>query len=380
MMGHHLHIRVMLQKGLTSPVPKTLVLCPIGLGCFIMAIPSLRFLNEELGKQNLHILTLKPGIQHMAKETHFFHRVYFWDPDNQSIFQGLRILRETRREKFDVLISLFPTPHWKYSLFAFLTRAKVRVGFAYPGTLLPRLLHHLSISLDVNAHDVDQNIRLVETTLGKTLRRPFTLSFPLPIRYGREEGLKNSAYFVCHPGCSVERRMKEKRLPPTSFAELIRKIHEEFGLQCVLIGGQEEKPLRDEIQRHVPEALLDYQSKDLSETGALIAHSQFFLGNDSGPMHISVALGKRCIVFLGPTDERRSGPYRYWCIENGQPTHLIVRREDLDCAPCWTIHTIAKRPACIFGDTRCLRALEIEKVWPKMKKFIRQLLEETRHA
>ena len=123
-------------------------------------------------------------------------------------------------------------------------------------------------------------------------------------------GAAGPGYFVCHPGSSAERGMEEKRLPPEIFASLIASIHREFGLTALLIGGPEESALRAQHPRPgAGDACREAPSGSLAEVAGQIAGSRFFLGNDSGLMHVAAALGKRCAAFFGPTDERRTGPY-----------------------------------------------------------------------
>ncbi len=353
---------------------KTLVICPIGLGNFMMMTPALQHLSQHLGKAHLHMLALKPGIRQMAEATGYFNKVFHWDPDKESLSRGLAVLRRFRQEQYRNLVSLFPSPNWKGSLFSRFVGAKNRIGFAYPHSRLPSLIQQESLPLDLDAHDTDQNLRLAAKITGQPPPSSIRLNFPIPPGYSQKEVLKTENYYVCHPGSSAEREMIYKRLPPESFAAFIRKIHREFGLKCLLIGGPEEKDLRDQIQTLVsPETLLNVPSRSLSELAGQVVHARFFLGNDSGLMHISAALEVRCIAFWGPTDEKRSGPYRYWKSVNGQPLHLILRRQDLSCTPCWTIKTVGNNPPCQFGDIRCLTQMETDSVWPRIKNFIASL-------
>lgn len=140
---------------------KTLVLCPIGLGNFIMATPALRCLSDKTGRNDLAILALKPGIRHMAECSRYFGQVFAWDPDNEGKKAGLRVLLDIRRERFGAVILLFPTCQWKYLLFAFLTGIPRKIGFLYPGRVLPIVVQSFSHPVDTGMHDTFQNLRLV---------------------------------------------------------------------------------------------------------------------------------------------------------------------------------------------------------------------------
>ncbi len=352
---------------------KTLVLCPIGLGNFIMATPALEFLSREIGRENLYLLALKSAIGQMAQASDYFQEVLEWDPDREGLLQGMGALWQVRKLRFDYSLAFFPSSHWKFGVFARSAGIRTRIGFAYPHAPLTAQLQDISLPLDVNSHDTHQNLRLVEAFLGKTFDQVPQMRFPIALSHPKEEQLSRTRYFVCHPGSSAERGMAGKRLPPRDFGFLVRRIHREFGLRCVLLGGEEEWMLREQVKRLAPDALFHMEAKTLGELGALIKHSQFFLGNDSGLMHIAVALEKRCIAFFGPTDERRTGPYGYWQFNEGEPYHLVVRNRKLDCAPCWTIHTVSNNPPCKYNDHRCLTEIKVESVWPEIHRWIGSL-------
>lgn len=47
----------------------------------------------------------------------------------------------------------------------------------------------------------------------------------------------------------------------------------------------------------------------LTSLPALLSRAEWVISNDSGPMHLSAAMGLRTIGLFGPTDPRQSGPY-----------------------------------------------------------------------
>jgi ADP-heptose:LPS heptosyltransferase len=64
----------------------------------------------------------------------------------------------------------------------------------------------------------------------------------------------------------------------------------------------------------------------LSELAALVRRSSGCITNDSGPMHLAVALERPVVSIFGPTDSLWIGPYR-------RPDAVL--RRDLPCAPCY---------------------------------------------
>ena len=353
---------------------RTLVVCPIGLGNFIMATPCLKALGRALGKENVDLLALRGGIKQMAQRTGYVGKVHLWDPDVEPLRVGLKRLWAIRREKYDFCINLFPSNNWRYCVYTSLLGARTTVGFSYPNTRLPGLLQQYSMPVDPDAHDTDQNCDLIETLLGNPATDRRKLEFPYAPEHPQAEQLKAARYYVVQPGSSVQRGMVEKRLPAQAYVELTRKIYREFGLKGLILGGPDQEALKREIIAQAPEAMLQFNSRDFHQLAALITHSRFYLGNDSGLMHIAAALGKSCITFFGPTDERRCGPYSDRLRFGHKGAHLLLRRDDLVCSPCWTARTVGANPPCVWGDYRCLTGFPIMKAWPQVREFIATLL------
>ncbi len=346
---------------------RILVLCPIGLGNFILASPALEFLRHTRPQAEIHFLALKGGIADMARSSGWFQSVCAWDPDKESIFSGISLLLRLRRLRFTHSLALFPTSHPKFALFHRMTAARVRWGFAYPHRL-SRLGLHRALPLDLTAHDTLQNLRLVEAFTGVSAPADSRPSFPLPP--SPPPGLPDGPYLACHPGSSAERGMAEKRLPPADFAAFIRRIHGRFGWPTVLVGGPEEKPLREAVARHCPEAIVSVPTRSLAECAGVLQGAVAFFGNDSGLMHLAAALNRPCAAVFGPTDERRNGPFGYWEKVAGRPRHLILRRRDLACAPCRTARNTGENPGCVHGDWRCLRNFPHEFAWRELEAFL----------
>ena len=68
------------------------------------------------------------------------------------------------------------------------------------------------------------------------------------------------------------------------------------------------KPAKPEVP--VPaDRFLNLTGCPLDQMIALVRAPATFIGNDSGPMHLSAAMGLRTIGLFGPTDPRQYGPY-----------------------------------------------------------------------
>src|SRR5690606_18469138 len=134
-------------------------------------------------------------------------------------------------------------------------------------------------------HDTPQNVRLAHHFLRDSLLEPGEPF--LPFAPEAPKGLPQGPFFACHPGSSAERGMADKRLAPNAFAALTRRVHHETGWPCVLVGGPEEHALRAAVAMDCRDALVTVETRSLAETAGVLAAARFFLGNDSGLMHVA---------------------------------------------------------------------------------------------
>ena len=92
----------------------------------------------------------------------------------------------------------------------------------------------------------------------------------------------------------------------------------------------------------------------LPQLGVLLKKCAFIVSNDSGPMHIAAAVGTPVLGIFGPTNPLLQGPY-------GE-SHLVVRREGLDCLGC-------NLTSCPIGHP-CMKDLTVEMVMEGVDRLI----------
>ena len=87
---------------------------------------------------------------------------------------------------------------------------------------------------------------------------------------------------------------------------------------------------------------------NLRELSCLIEDCHVLVTNDSGPMHIGVAMKTPIVALFGSTDEVTTGPY-------GQKGATINKH--VSCSPCF-------KRTCPT-DFRCMQQIEVEEVAAK---------------
>lgn len=92
--------------------------------------------------------------------------------------------------------------------------------------------------------------------------------------------------------------------------ELVNSMSSCNTFDIVLVGGQEENALCTEIAQRTNGKCINAANKlSLPETAALLHTCAATISGDTGPSHISVAVGTPVLGIYGPTFPERSGPY-----------------------------------------------------------------------
>ena len=101
-----------------------------------------------------------------------------------------------------------------------------------------------------------------------------------------------------------------RRWPIDRYAELARYLGERYHLRSVVAwAGSEERQWADQVIVSAGGFAHMAPPTSLSELARLCRRATFFVGNDTGPMHLAVALGTPCVSLHGPTNALRNGPY-----------------------------------------------------------------------
>lgn len=161
----------------------------------------------------------------------------------------------------------------------------------------------------------------------------------------------NDQWLVIQPGA----RWFNKRWPVEYFSELVTQLAACYPeLRFAIMGGVEDQSLAAIIARAARTRCLDLTGQlTLPEMVEWIRLSLLMVTNDTGPMHVAAALGKPVVPIFGPTEPRRTGPYR-------QVDRAV--RLSLPCAPCL-------KPSCTYEKPlECLRGIPSSSVFSIVQK------------
>lgn len=160
---------------------------------------------------------------------------------------------------------------------------------------------------------------------------------------------ENNWSVVMAPGA----RHFTKRWPEDYFSELIKQVFLKTGRRTILVGGKDDLPTIKKIIQQLPEGIAVSTAGHFSvlETAAIIKNKWLMISNDSGLMHLGIALEIPLIAIFGSTvEELGFFPHN--------PRARVVENHGLYCRPCSHIG----RKDCPEKHFRCMREIKPEDI------------------
>ncbi len=327
---------------------KVLILKPSSLGDVVQALPVLRLIKRHLPHSDIYwwidsnLAPLLEGDPDLAGVVRFERRRWAAPWHWHEMWRSVRWLRQ---QAFDWVIDLQSL--MRSGVFAWLANGKLSIGLDEPREGARGFYDHIVRRPSPLTHAVDWYLRALPL-LGVPVADDFVW---LPERPAVRESVRRKwpadgrRWIIVQPGA----RWPTKCWPAESFAELVRRLaFAHPGIHFAILGGEDDRVRGEAIARADGRRCLDLTGRlSLPEMVEWIRLSELMISNDTGPLHVAAALGKPVVALFGPTEPRRTGPYR-------QLDHVL--QLNLPCVPCL-------KPRCRYARPfECLRALAPEDV------------------
>jgi len=122
----------------------------------------------------------------------------------------------------------------------------------------------------------------------------------------RSAGIVGQRFAILNPGAG----WPSKVWPAERYGELARHLHKVHGLRSVAAWGlPAEKPLAEMIVTASDGQAILAPPTSMLELGALCRRAALFVGSDTGPMHLAVAVGTPTVSMHGPSRADWCGAY-----------------------------------------------------------------------
>jgi heptosyltransferase I len=185
-------------------------------------------------------------------------------------------------------------------------------------------------------------------------------SFPISQQASRRvgglldyHGVANAELIVMAPGTIWE----TKQWLSGRFAEVARHFLRN-DLSVVLIGTDRERAACAKVAELAPGVIDLSGETTLSELAALIRRATICVTNDSGPMHLAVALNRPVVSVFGSTNPTWIGPYR---------REGAVLQANAPCSPCY----LRQLSRCTNGHS-CMNGVDADAVIDRIEATLQQ--------
>jgi len=208
-------------------------------------------------------------------------------------------------------------------------------------------------------HEIQRHYRFISEVAGRDIKpEPPAITWQGPAPAVAAAG----RYAVLNPGSNEHGR----RWPFTLYVQLAERLLA-GGWQVVFVGTQAERwdaALLDQIARQP--GVKDLTGKtSLVELMSLMQHAGLVVSNDTGPAHLSIALGTPSVVIVGGGHFTSFVPYP----ADAMPAAARFVYHRMECYHCfWRCHKRSSK----FEVFPCVAAVGLDDVWSAVEGLLTQ--------
>lgn len=319
------------------------------IGDTILTVPFLRnlrlaypqaLIDVLVGPKSGEVLENCPYINDLIVfDTTRFHKYDSGEGKTKSFWHYARLLRQRRYDMVFVL-----KRSWSSAILALLTGARYRIGYASNGREL--LLTH-STPFDKDVHEVDSTLSVLQCArieiVNKRLEAWVSDEEDATIKKMVPEAVSSKPRILIHAAAAHP----DKVYPLERWAQVIGELKEKLDFIPFFTGDKQDEALYQTLEVLSGVKGVNMAGKlSLRQSMALYKLMDLSICVDSGPAHLSAAVGTPTIALFGPTDPNRWRPYG--------DAHRALFDETLPCRPCHY------RKTC--SDRECLTAFDPQRI------------------
>jgi ADP-heptose:LPS heptosyltransferase len=281
---------------------RILTLVPGGIGDQILFFPTLETLKREYPKSIIDVI-VEPRSKGAYRICPWINEVLLFDyKERNGLADYLNLLGIIRDREYDIAITL--GRRWTVGFLLWLNGIYTRVGYQTEKSWFitnpvplkteqyaARMYHDLLQGLGINVPTPPVKVALPKEDINWAIKESSRLE------------LGEKGYILIHGGSSqlAQKKGIDKIYPVAKWQKVIDDLREKQPeLPIVLIQGPEDSEWVKQLLENRP-YLKVTSPPDIGKLAAIIAGANLMLCTDSGPMHISVAVGTFTIALFGPT-------------------------------------------------------------------------------
>lgn len=343
------------RDGDSSETIKSILLMRLDhLGDVLLTTPAVKSLKQRFPHARITMVVKEWAFEAIKDNSHI-HNVIIFNPSWTIASQegtkiaGLsgicKLVLRLRKERFDLAIDF--KGDFRNILIAYLSGAQRRISYAVRGGgfLLTDIVPY-----EAGIHEIDKNLKLL-TPLGIHSEDSHMELFingedkTMVEQIFAQEGIDvNRKTIALHYGGAS----RHKRWDTRKFIILAERLTASNFTNVLIFGGHYERKA-SQLVRKPENGIFIMPNMTICQLAAAFRKCDLLVCNDSGPMHIGLAVGTPTVAIFGPTFADRFGP------KDSERNRVV--RSRLPCSPCWHPD---KPIRC--KERTCLRSIEVDRV------------------
>ncbi len=335
-----------------AKVRRVLLISSTALGDTLFSTPAIRALKERFPDWSLEVLGHRVFGAVLAHNPNL-DRLWAYPGRSRRL---LRLIRDLRSRQYDLVIILHGNDP-EATMLAHLTGSPFIIGSANSPLALAYAAR-IEAPADLHTHAIERRLDYVRLLGADTQDKRMDFFLPSVEKRRAEAilakhfGTLPTLLLALHPTGSDP----YKWWPKDNFIELGNFLYEAYGASLLIISGAKDQAAAEAIAAQLSGPTLVTGGRcSLLTTAAFLSYCRLLVANDSGPLHMGLALGVPTIALIGADHPARIGPYG---VDWGVSLHK--RAEVCDLEPC-------RLKNC--PENKCLTAIKVSEVIKLIKEW-----------
>ena len=340
-----------------SNIHKILIIRMFGVGDAVLVSSIISKLKSD---NDIQVSVLATGETKGIFQLSEADKIFSFNISNPNCF--LKVMEDLRKERFDAIIDTEQFANLS-SLVQFILKSSYGMGFDQPTR---RKMYDKTIQFNPNIHTLHAFQHLF-SELGFHIK----LNHLLPLKVSSQDRKLVSSYLLklpkkklligIHPGTGDT--AIQRRWMPERFAKVADHLISNYNANLVLTGTNAERQLLEHIAKSMKHKPIILTTFTLPQFVALTEKFDLFISNDTGPMHISAAMGTPTLGLFGPNTPARWAPLN-------KNSHFIYRK--LPCSPCIQSHLgIVPNKCPLYPSAKCMEEISVDEVKKQAGKMLK---------
>ncbi|OGU69969.1 MAG: hypothetical protein A2440_06200 [Stygiobacter sp. RIFOXYC2_FULL_38_25] len=329
-------------------VKKILLIKLRGIGDVVCSTIVLDNLREDFPNAQIDFLTEKPSSYGLKGLPQINNVLIF---NRKSLTERIKLAWQVRKSKYNLVIDFFCNP--SSAQITFFSGSKIRIGFPLRGRKYA--YNYFGPKERSKWHNAILHLKVLEkfglTTKLEKLHYSLDKNSELFAKEYFSKTFKESDFVVgiCPTGSWASKKCDAKK-----FAEIAKLVIQKYNAKILILWGKGDEEDGEKLFNILKDKSVYAPPTSILEMAALISGCKFLIANDSGPMHISTALGTPVLSIHGPTAPHLQGPFG--------DNHEWINLPELDCIICNLLECPRKH--------ECFLELPNERIMDKIEKLI----------